>query len=571
MWWSSTVQISLVLIIVFDRQLYAASIFDQTSKGKCQPIEIPLCKEVPYNYTYFPNPYLQQDQQSLQTNTEHFKPLIKTKCNRNIQFFVCSVFAPMCPEGMPQAVTSCRSVCEQVKADCSSILEEFGISWPEPLDCSRFPQEPDLCMNPDEDRHSYEKTSSVHRHRLRPSSLSCPHDLIDIDPLDNEGVCAYKCGADVMFSSEEKAAARTWMIMWGGFDFSISLFTFLTFLIERNRFRFPERCVFYISLCFMLYSIPYLFPLIMQYSARACDKLINGQSYLVFSGFENTNCLFSFVFTYYFGTASCLWWLMFAFTWYLSASRKWVPEGIDACSSYLHLVAWGTAALMTIVVLVMQRVDASELSGICSVGNTDPTALLAFSLIPRSVFVFFGTCFVIAGFASMCRERDSFRRRGTDTSKLDKLMFKMGLFCLLYIFPAVTQILCDIYAYNNVKRWYPTTIACKSNGGVESGHCHRPHLPQAEIYHLSLMMSLAVGASCGMWVLSPKTLMSWHRVLCCGMCRAAPQKPTTTTTTTAAATRPLLEPPTAPPPHPPSHYVPMSSHGQNAWRPSKVV
>ncbi|KAK6050699.1 hypothetical protein COOONC_11796, partial [Cooperia oncophora] len=44
-----------------------------------------------------------------------------------------------------------------VKADCSSILEEFGISWPEPLDCSRFPQEPDLCMNPDEDRHSYEK------------------------------------------------------------------------------------------------------------------------------------------------------------------------------------------------------------------------------------------------------------------------------------------------------------------------------------------------------------------------------------------------------------------------------
>ncbi|KHJ95891.1 hypothetical protein OESDEN_04155 [Oesophagostomum dentatum] len=94
------------------------------------------------------------------------------------------------------------------------------------------------------------------------------------------------------------------------------------------------RCVFYISLCFMFYSIPYLFPLIMQYSARACDKLLNGQAYLVFSGrilfsisissgklhslhsgFENTNCLFSFVFTYYFGTASSLWWLMFAFTW----------------------------------------------------------------------------------------------------------------------------------------------------------------------------------------------------------------------------------------------------------------
>ncbi|KJH42290.1 Frizzled/Smoothened family membrane region [Dictyocaulus viviparus] len=391
-----------------------------------------------------------------------------------------------------------------VKADCSSILEEFGISWPEPLDCSRFPQEPELCMNPDENRHGYEKTSN-HRHRLRPSSLSCPHDLLDIDPLDNEGVCAYKCGADVMFSSEEKAAARTWMIVWGGFDFVVSLFTFLTFLIERNRFRFPER--------------------------------------------------------------------------YLSASRKWVPEGIDACSIYLHVVAWGTAALMTIIVLVMQKgcngggvqVDASELSGVCSVGNTDPVALVAFSLVPRVVFVCIGTCFVIAGFASMCRERDSFRRRGTDTSKLDKLMFKMGLFCLLYIFPAVTQILCDIYALNTMKKWYPTTIRCKSSGGVEGGHCHRPHLPQesfqAEIYHLNLMMSLMTGVSCAMWVLSSKTLLSWHRALCCGLCRMAPQKPTTS----VAATRPLLEPPTAPPPHPPSHYVPMSTHSQNAWRPSKVV
>ncbi|ETN81915.1 Frizzled/Smoothened family membrane region [Necator americanus] len=252
---------------------------------------------------------------------------------------------------------------------------------------------------------------------------------------------------------------------------------------------------------------------------------------------------------------------------YLSASRKWVPEGIDACSSYLHLVAWGTASLMTIVVLVTQKVDASELSGICSVGNTDPQALMAFSLVPRSTFVFLGTCFVIAGFASMCRERDSFRRRGTDTSKLDKLMFKMGLFCLVYIFPAATQILCDVYAFNITKKWHPTTIACKRSGGVEGGHCHRPHLPQAEIYHLNLMMSLAIGASCAMWVLSPKTLLSWHRVLCCGMCRPAPQKASTAT----FASRPLLEPPTAPPPHPPSHYVPMSTHSQNAWRPSKVV
>ncbi|EJW88584.1 hypothetical protein WUBG_00508 [Wuchereria bancrofti] len=86
----------------------------QASRSRCEPIEIPLCKDIPYKYTYFPNSLLQPDQQSLQTQTEHFKPLIKTNCNPHIKFFICSVFAPMCPEHMPQAVTSCRSVCEEV-------------------------------------------------------------------------------------------------------------------------------------------------------------------------------------------------------------------------------------------------------------------------------------------------------------------------------------------------------------------------------------------------------------------------------------------------------------------------
>ncbi|MCP9258000.1 Frizzled-4 [Dirofilaria immitis] len=86
----------------------------RASRSRCELIEIPLCKDIPYKYTYFPNSLLQPDQQSLQTQTEHFKPLIKTNCNPHIKFFICSVFAPMCPEHMPQAVTSCRSVCEEV-------------------------------------------------------------------------------------------------------------------------------------------------------------------------------------------------------------------------------------------------------------------------------------------------------------------------------------------------------------------------------------------------------------------------------------------------------------------------
>lgn len=41
---------------------------------------------------------------------------------------------------------------------------------------------------------------------------------------------------------------------------------------------------------------------------------------------------------------------------YLSAARKWVPEGIDAWSSYLHLVAWALPAILTIAVLTTHKV-----------------------------------------------------------------------------------------------------------------------------------------------------------------------------------------------------------------------
>lgn len=103
----------------------------------------------------------------IQSQVDHFKPLFKTRCHPHIKFFVCSVFAPMCPESMPQAVTSCRSVCEevnskqnhlktymikfQVKRDCIKVLEEVDLPWPSPLNCSNFPEESktQLCMTPE--------------------------------------------------------------------------------------------------------------------------------------------------------------------------------------------------------------------------------------------------------------------------------------------------------------------------------------------------------------------------------------------------------------------------------------
>lgn len=75
--------------------------------------------------------------------------------------------------------------------------------------------------------------------------------------------------------------------------------------------------------------------------------------------------------------------------------------------------------------------------------------------------------------------------QGTDTSKLEKLMVKMGIFSALYIIPAITMVVCDSYHMFVLMRWHPTTIACKQFGGVERGLCKRPQIPQASAIYIN--------------------------------------------------------------------------------------
>ncbi|KAI1718693.1 frizzled/Smoothened family membrane region domain-containing protein [Ditylenchus destructor] len=499
------------------------SIFDKPFR--CRPIDIPLCKDIPYNKTIFPNPYFESDEQNLQTQTEHFKPLIKTKCNPHVQFFICSAFAPMCPDQMPQAVTSCRSVCEEVRRDCIKILQEFDIQWPAILNCSRFPEAPNLCMQPSESQqHSYisDPIPAVLSPPPSPGTVigreivpSCPTDLINLDPTDANGNCAFRCDKATMFPRDKKEQAKLWISMWAIINIVVTLFTVLSFLIDSQRFRFPERSIFYISLCYLCYSLPYLTRLVLSFDQTACSHLPTGQKFLVQSGQDNVVCVLSFLFNYYFGMAGALWWLMLTFTWYLSAAKKWVQEEIEKRSSYLHLFAWGIPALLAISVLITHKVDASELTGVCSVGNSNPWTLLGFVLLPKVCLVLTGLCFIVAGFSAMCRERECFRRRGTDTSKLEKFMFKMGSFSTLYVIPALVIAICDCYHVLVLMRWHPATIGCKLSGGVQSGACVRPFQPQAEIYVLNVSMTLTVGLATGLWIFSPKTLSAWRRFLCC--------------------------------------------------------
>lgn len=75
--------------------------------------------------------------------------------------------------------------------------------------------------------------------------------------------------------------------------------------------------IFYLSACYMLFSLPSLSRAFISYERSACERIPTGQSFLIIGTLDNTPCVISFILTYYFSMASSLWWLMLTFTWYL--------------------------------------------------------------------------------------------------------------------------------------------------------------------------------------------------------------------------------------------------------------
>uniref|UniRef100_UPI0037E72257 uncharacterized protein isoform X2 n=1 Tax=Semicossyphus pulcher TaxID=241346 RepID=UPI0037E72257 len=74
-----------------------------------------------------------------------FNSFVQAMCLVDIRLFVCMVYAPKCVAGEVQR--PCRSFCQRAKRGCEGLMTSFGVSWPEELQCSSFPEE--MCITED--------------------------------------------------------------------------------------------------------------------------------------------------------------------------------------------------------------------------------------------------------------------------------------------------------------------------------------------------------------------------------------------------------------------------------------
>lgn len=105
--------------------------------GKCEPITITICMDLPYNATIMPNMLGHTRQEEAGLEVYQFAPLVKIDCSPDLQFFLCLVYVPLCTI-LDHPIPPCRSLCESARV-CENVMRTFDFDWPENLDCAKFP------------------------------------------------------------------------------------------------------------------------------------------------------------------------------------------------------------------------------------------------------------------------------------------------------------------------------------------------------------------------------------------------------------------------------------------------
>ena len=352
----------------------------------------------------------------------------------------------------------------------------------------------------------------------RDCQCRCSSPLIPLGPetllynrsaLGNIENCAYPCQG-TLFSPEEKEFADIWITLWSGICAASTLLTLTTFLIDIDRFKYPERPIILMSGCYFLVSLGYLIRIYLGHDEVACES--NAIRFSVTAIGPNA-CTVVFFLIYYFGMASSIWWVILSFTWFLAAGLKWGSEAIANYSHYFHLIAWVVPAIQTMSVVVSMAVDGDPVSGICYVGNLSTKNLRIFVVGPLFVYLIMGSLFLLTGFISLFKIRSEIKKEAgpyCKSDKLKKLMIRIGIFSFLYTVPATSVIVCYLYENSLYDDWIESLTCPCIDDTVKEAKFDMQYLYLVII--LKYFMSLAVGITTGVWIWSGKTLDSWKKL-----------------------------------------------------------
>ncbi|XP_070407011.1 frizzled-6 isoform X1 [Nothobranchius furzeri] len=474
----------------------------------CEPIKVHRCLGMPYNMTFFPNMMEHYDQDIAASKMEPFMPLANLRCSPDVHHFLCQAFIPACSQEN-RVMRPCREKCEAVLSDCKENIRVFGVTWPPELQCDKL----DSCGSDGSMLPSTTPlTSSSPKRDL---GFWCPLQLKTKPGLSSSFLGAQDCAppcSNMYFKPHDVEFAKSFIGVCSIICLGATLFTFLTFLIDVKRFRYPERPIIFYAVCYSFVSLIYFIGFLLGNHA-ACTKASHpaGMDTVVL-GSHSKGCTLLFMLLYFFSIAGLVWWVILTITWFLAAGPKWSCEAIEKKAVWFHTAAWGIPGALTVMLLALNKVEGDNISGVCFVGLYDLDALRYFLLAPLCVGVVVGLFLILAGIISLNHVRQVIQHDERNQEKLKKFMIRIGVFSCLYLVPLVTLIACYTYEHSHRSTWENTWIndRCQEYS-IPCSYKVTSQLdrPDLSLFLVKYLMTLVVGISAVFWVSSKKTCSEW--------------------------------------------------------------
>ncbi|KAJ4929313.1 hypothetical protein JOQ06_004923 [Pogonophryne albipinna] len=483
------------------------------SQFTCEPITLRMCQGLPYNATYMPNILNHYDQQTAALAMEPFHPMVNLQCSPDLRMFLCALYAPVCTE-YGRMTLPCRRLCLQARSDCYKLMDMFGISWPQEMECTRFPDCDESYPRPVDLLSSSDSTDSPISVQ-RDYGFWCPREL-KINPelgYSFLGVrdCSPPC-SNMYFTREELAFARYFIGVVSIVCLSATLFTFLTFLIDVSRFRYPERPIIFYAVCYMMVSLVFFLGFLLEDNV-SCNAASPGRfrAATVTQGSHNKACTLLFMVLYFFTMAGSVWWVILTITWFLAAVPKWGSEAIEKKALLFHACAWGIPGVLTVTLLAMNKIEGDSISGVCFVGLYNLTALRWFLIAPLGLDVVVGVALLLAGIAALNRVRMEIPLEKENQEKLVKFMIRIAVFSVLYLVPLLVVLACYLYENSYRSIWETTWVQeqCRDYHIPCPYQVERTSRPDLALFLTKYVMMLIVGIPSVFWVGSKKTCFEW--------------------------------------------------------------
>ncbi|XP_075251265.1 frizzled-2-like [Convolutriloba macropyga] len=555
----STIYAYNILVIIFITKIHIVS-----TNTSCKPIdqifENDEVRDLCTRYTpWYTDALTISDQKSVSVHGI-FKE--GSKCPEIAAILACTVFHSYCrpinatPTVLGQSKFSslnpCKSFCRYVTEDCEMDSLNFACENydhdAEPITKQEFESgsflddifTPNGNIKPEKAQAKavciphYEY--AIEKERMENSK--CPSKLLtNSESYSFMGV--KKCGAPcnrLLFSETDRMFLRKWTFSWSVLCFISCLFTFVTYLLDRHRFNYPEVSIIYFSFCYIFISLSYITGFFAgdSFSCNSLDmetsSTLEGysDSPVITQSLEHFSCTISFVILYYFTMASALWWVVLCFTWYLTAGLKWSHEAIASKAFLFHAVVWLIPLGLTLGVVGLNGVEGDDLTGTCLTGTLSTELMLYCVFGPLTLFLVTGFAFIVFGLISMCRIRSvvkvTFDSKSADS--FQKLILRIGLFSLFYMVPMAIVVACYYYEIASRPDWFETwrqvanpesaqqSPTTGDNGATQGTLEHVNKTPEFKIFVLKYFLNIVVGVASLFWVLSNKTVNLWLSVFC---------------------------------------------------------